>query len=177
MIRTSSHVIPALLVICLCSFGSQPEETKKNLKRSATLRGVELSVEIPPERPAGYPYPLHMAVTNQGSDLVTFVVVAKYKFFRLALQDGAGAEVPLTRFGKRLVAEPARRKRLTPVKPGISIGHLYDLARIFDMSEAGNYVLTVTNRVLFDSGPETLQVEKIPLVIREPTDKEYEAWK
>ena len=120
---------------------------------------------------------LHMAVTNQGSDLVTFVVVAKYKFFRLALQDGAGAEVPLTRFGKRLVAEPARRKRLTPVKPGISIGHLYDLARIFDMSEAGNYVLTVTNRVLFDSGPETLQVEKIPLVIREPTDKEYEAWK
>ena len=112
----------------------------------ATKNGLTLVVTVAKNARAGHAIPCEVRLRNGTEDVITYGHISDYRDFMLDVRTPAGESVPLTCFGQRaLGGDSGVRKKfiVTNLKPGESLVHAYNLARLFDLTLAGEYVMTV----------------------------------
>lgn len=135
----------------LCAEGGEEMVEVKTAKN-----GVELSARIPKKCVAGHAIEVVISLVNRSKNKVIYSHVHKWGDFGVMVKDDKGKPVPLTKFGYFRIGgereEYARKtKRLTPGKShSVSI----NLARLFDLTFAGTYELSL-ERPINDIGAST----------------------
>jgi hypothetical protein len=101
-----------------------------------------------------------------------------FRIFEITILDHEGKEVPFTRFGKRVLGGFAIRRTTRKVLPGASFVRHYNLARLFDLSEAGEYRITIRKKVHLERRRTiTLEIKNHPLSLREPNRDDWARWR
>jgi len=105
---------------------------------------VCITVKIPKAVVAGEKVPLWVRLKNQTKESVTF----SKEFWKLneeliiTIRNKQG-EVPQSQYGKRLWNRELGRDITVTLAPGREVQLRYNLARLFDLSLAGNYILQI----------------------------------
>lgn len=140
--------------------------------------GVELVCVVSQgEFAGGEPVYVSLAVTNKGRDTVTYGTERSIGDYEILLKDDKGNMVPLTRYGRlhmRFGTDRFRRTayRMEKLRPGDKISALANLARLFDLTLAGKYSLTVKRLINEGSSdvrkPFELVTSPLEIEISEP---------
>lgn len=117
----------------------------KTIEAESIQKDVALSASIPDKQVAGTPVHLKVTVQNRSTSDVQFRARMMYFEYELHLLDAKGVSVPLTRFGQNI--ENARKLGGSSVTvtlaPGKSMEATLNVARVFDLTTAGEYTLRI----------------------------------
>ena len=180
-------VTVGVLVATRSAGTEEPKRPESVVVRTAKSNGMTLTAKLKKEAAAGGPYFVTISVKNEGKKRVLLDEFGSY-VFDITITDGEGKTVPYTRFGrKRLVArQKSGRGKTRSLKPGEpSASRLYNLARLFDLSEKGTYKATIRKKVHIDrgdfrpvaGGPVIIEITDLPLMLREPTRADHTKWR
>jgi hypothetical protein len=117
----------------------------KTLQKEVVEQGVSMVAILPEESVAGSTINLKIKTKNVGNEDLRGFTQGKYWDFDLGLIDSKGQAVPFTRFGKHAFGF------LKPNGPGVSykfakgdeVNVTLNIARVFDLSQPGEYSLTI----------------------------------
>jgi hypothetical protein len=155
--------------------GTEPTTT---IEKTATQRDVTKDVtmiaSVPAVSVAGAAIPLKIKVMNQSKREICNWFHTKYTNLDLNLLDADGRPVPLTRFGKIAFGDTRGIGSgiIDRLAPGKETDDTLNLARLFDLTQEGQYTLTIRQR-LNDLGEANdgieLTIEKMTFkVVEEP---------
>ena len=159
-------------VCCLCSFTSlaavaQEKPAKmKFAQKTVTQNGIEMFACLSAENTAGSAVNLNLAVENKSKEKAEFFSRGKYWDYDLKVLDSKGRPVPLTLFGKvaygdaRTIGGSGLEEALAP---GKQMKETLNIARVFDLSQEGEYTLTVRMRI----GKSDLKIENMTFKVKE----------
>jgi len=176
--RASTALSVVLLAVVAPSLGG--EEPEDVVLRKSESSGIELLVRARKEVPAGGPYFVSFRIHNRGKYHVGVDESGYHRVFDITVIDADGAKVPMTRFGiKRLTGAPGRG-RTYHLKAGGTYTRLFNLARLFDLSLAGKYRVTIRKTVYAKGDPRKgkvpLEIKELPLSVREPSGEDHKKW-
>ena len=103
-----------------------------------------------PDCPEGQPAVLALALHNGGAERLLIGGSAfEESSFRLSVTDGMGRAVPRTAVGERVLTPPMSvyANATVVLNPGQTLKYRFNLARLFDLSRAGNYTVSVSRTV------------------------------
>jgi len=122
-------------------------------------KGIALSVTLPEKVYAGSEIPLAVSVKNEGKTPVGYYRDSKYRECHVAVVDAKGNAMPLTLFGKTVLGtEPGESARVKiQLAAGKGIEVTFNLGRVFDLTVAGDYAVTVT-RIFNEGTPQEFKV-------------------
>lgn len=125
------------------------EEAKKTrtIEKKVIQKGVMIVASMPEESICGSGVNVKVQVENQSKQDIEFYWVGKYEVYNLEMHDPMGKAVPLTRFGK-IVSAPGRGSggaALATLAAGARKEAVLNLARVFDLTQPGEYTLTVSH--------------------------------
>ncbi len=153
-------------------------ETSGNVREvKAVSNAIELAVALPEKGTAGEALPMTITLKNAGRATVTYGHVAGIGDYELAVKDAEGKAVPVTRFGKWWLetvggaGEERGKYVIRKLEPGQSVSIAANLARLFDLSVAGKYTLTVGRKLNADNADGrafTVRTGDIPFEMVEP---------
>lgn len=153
----------------------EPEKEKMN-EAHGIMNDVKLSVRLPAKNVAGRPVLLEITLLNQSKQSVGYSVITGYGEWGIVVKDNQRQVVPRTRFGQtRIRLDPDMRvptsklsvKSLAPRK---SVSLKFNLARLYDLTEAGTYTVTAQHIVNENMDePFTVKTEPLAFEIIEPT--------
>ncbi|BDI30953.1 hypothetical protein CCAX7_30040 [Capsulimonas corticalis] len=103
-----------------------------------------------PACPAGQPVTLALALHNNGAvPLIVGYSAFEESSFQITVTDNAGRSVPRTAFGDRVLTSPmaVSANWAISLDSGKSLLYRFNLARLFDLSRAGIYQVSVQRRI------------------------------
>jgi hypothetical protein len=112
-----------------------------------------------------------ISVANKGQKNVSYEHISDYRDFIIHVADAAGQPLPLTRFGNTVIAGNSGELKKVTIKflaPGENLFRHYNLARLFDLTVAGKYTLTISREIDDQSEKHVLKVESIEFTVSEP---------
>jgi hypothetical protein len=135
-------IVCSFLVVGQVSGGKRAIET---VEKKAMQDGIVMIVSLPEHSAAGAGLNLTVTLENQSEMDLSFHFRTKYSMYDLRVEDHKGEPVPLTRFGKTVQGRGAREGSgvIARLKPGQRREHTLNLARVFDLTDDGEYTLTV----------------------------------
>ena len=152
--------------------GQAPKQTpeKEKMKEAHGITNdVKLSVRLAAKNVAGRPVLLEITLLNQSQQSVGYSLITGYGEWGIVVKDNQGQLMPRTRFGQtRIRLDPDKRvpmRLLTvkPLAPGKSVSLKFNLARLYDLTEAGVYAVTAQHIINENlDAPFTVKTE--PLV-------------
>ena len=139
--------------------GAGDKDKVKIVRKRAEISGLELEACVPEQSIVGSEIICKVTVTNTSKKPIAYekqganVVGSRLRHFVWKIKDAQGKVVPRTRYGKRVLEEEFDSKSVErTLRPGESIKVVtFNLARVFDLSEAGEYSLRITTTCF---GPE-----------------------
>ena len=163
-------LLPLAMPIGQCTRADPPE--KVNTVKKA-LEGVVLfTATIPRESAASGPVSLSLRLKNLGKELLVFDD-SSLDTFLLKVRRKDGAVVPKTRYLEDLL-KPGKigrppdvaRKVIIELAPGREAGVTLPLNRFFDLSQDGEYVVSIEARYTVNRIPGKIAIENLPFTIR-----------
>jgi hypothetical protein len=157
---------------CMCAIAFRATAADdQGVRTKVNNEGVTLSLALPEKMYAGAEISIVISIKNEGKRDVSFYEGSKYGDYHFALVDSKGLSAPLTRFGKEIFenGEGGKRIRRT-LQSGKEIQETLNIARIFDLTLAGDYALTFS-RTINESVPGefNLSIKKFAFKVLEPT--------
>lgn len=127
----------------------------------------------------GQPVMLSLALHNNDAQNLFTASAFEASAFQITVIDKAGHPVPRTAVGERVLTPPTvvYSNMVAPFSPGQTLFYRFNLARLFDLSRAGVYTVTVSRRfrpwvlprpaadmpaqeIVLSAGPLTVQMEE-----------------
>lgn len=168
-------------LICACCFlaaapltgiGDEKAKKTKNVEKQVSESGIVMTASMPEESMAGSAVNLRIRIQNKSKNEVIFTVMEKYSDYEdVKLLDAKGRPVPLTQFGALMYG--GRRWRvgsslLWRLGEGEHREDTLNLSRVFDLSEPGQYTLSISAAVAAEKTVK-LKIEKLRFkVVEEP---------
>ena len=121
----------------------KPQEKPTQLE--VTSAPFTLTARMERAVPEGQPVVLTLALHNGGAkSLVIGGGAFEESSFHLTVTDGAGRAVPRTADGERVLTPPTSvfGNPTVMINPGQTLQYRFNLARLFDLSRAGNYAVS-----------------------------------
>jgi hypothetical protein len=153
--------------------GQPPADKKapKVVSKTTKQADVALTVNLPESVVVGAPLRATAVLDNQSTGVVHYFESSRENIFELSMKDSQGKAVPLTRFGRLHVANiktPARNVR-RDIAPGAPLTLTVDVGRMFDLSIADTYTLTLDCK-LFDEAEKLirLEIQNVTFTVQEP---------
>jgi hypothetical protein len=173
------------LVMCaigVVAIALQAQDTKDpdadRVQRVAEKEGVQLLFEARAGEGAGGPYYCTIKIANGRDQALGINQSGRYRVLdEISMTNSAGEPVAPTRFGAKRLGSVGGRGSTQQLAKGDAYTMSYNLTRLFDMSEAGEYRLLIRKRLLL--GPKNvieLELKDVPLKVREPTADDLERW-
>ncbi len=108
---------------------------------------LDASMEQPAYR-EGQPVMLALTLHNNAAKNFYTASAFEASAFQIAVMDEAGQAVPRTAVGERVLTPPmaVSANSIGPFSPGQTLSYRFNLARLFDLSRAGVYTVTVSRR-------------------------------
>lgn len=159
-----------------CSSPSSDESSKGVvMDTKTTMRGAELSVSLPGKYHTGEEVASTFSLKNNGKSDLFYGHTTDYNDFRVTIHDSQGKLVPFTRFGEEELSgtgegQIVKKYFVKKLAPGETLQHSYNLERLFDLTVAGKYKVSVSieiNPKVRDKKSFTLE-SKASLEIVEP---------
>jgi DNA-binding beta-propeller fold protein YncE len=162
----------ALWPICVFAAPAMPSVT------------LDASMEQPAYR-EGQPVMLALTLHNNIAKNLFTASAFEASAFQITVTDEAGRSVPRTAVGERILTPPTAvdANMVSPFSPGQTLSYRFNLARLFDLSRAGVYTVTVSRRFIqrvqprpaADAPPADTPVQEIvlsagPLTVRMEED-------
>lgn len=124
-----------------------PQPSVSNSQTTQTQqKGVILSVRAPKHSVVGKPFIVEVDVKNHSQEVIYYRVQPLYPDLHIKVQDDQDVSVPQTRFGQKAfpISYGVEGAFVTgPLPVGKSFHVVFDLTRVYDLSLAGQYKLTV----------------------------------
>jgi hypothetical protein len=156
--------------------GAGDKDKVKPVCKRAELSGLELEACVLEQSKAGSEIICTVIVTNKSKKPIVYgkqganVVESHLRHFVWELKNAHGKVVPKTRYGKRVLEEEFDTKFVgQTLRPGESVKMVvFNLARVFDLSEVGEYSLKVTPRcfMIAEPGREEISVDGVCFTIK-----------
>lgn len=149
---------------------------QEDLVQTAEQSNVVLSAALTKDCIAGEPVNLVLLLKNKGKEDVFYADSSEYRDYRIEVYDAKKEKVPMTRFGTRFIgASPGERWRCIYKKlaPGEQIRSVVNLARLFDLTIADEYTISIT-RIVNENQPDKeikLEVRGVPFTISDAPNK------
>lgn len=156
------------LCSCLMCLDLSASEDKMITRKSDTVEGYTLSVETQNDTyRIGDKISVRVRLKNVSEDTVRIRQATPFRTFDIELKLPDGKKAPLTLFGQRVLFSGALgSKSARELKPSEEYESSFNLSRIFDMTLAGKYDLTVSKKVwIRDGGTKTKTVSSPSLTI------------
>jgi hypothetical protein len=132
---------------------------------------VSLSITIPKKCVAGTSFALTCILDNQGKNAIRYFISGRHDVFEIQIVDSHGKDVPVTRFGALNRPEPLGVQITQEILPGKKVIIPVPLARLYDLTVADTYTMTIRRRVTQTAGkPISLVIGKIKLKVEEPKE-------
>lgn len=142
----TTWALPSLLIWSFLLPNVSALESELLEETKAVGEGVEVKCSVPSRVAAGYPLPLRVAVTNISTSDIRYYNSKGLYGVAIAVFDQRGDAVPLTRWGRRHLESDGDFFRFVTLT--LSAGETFELAeniaRDFDLSIPGDYVVTVS---------------------------------
>ena len=142
---------------------------------------VTLTADL--ERPVcieGQPVVLALALHNEAAKNLFTASAFEASAFQIIVMDEAGHPVPRTAVGERVLTPPmmVSANRIAAFSPGQTLSYRFNLARMFDLSRAGVYTVTVSRRFrpwvlprpAVDTPPQEIALSAGPLKVHMEED-------
>jgi hypothetical protein len=158
-----------ILVACLLGQAQDNNNPPKKAEGAKTMTWrnefVEFRLRYDNTLRYSKPTPILLTVENIGKNLVIYDDASLYSGFEIEIRDRTGNVVPETRFGQSRPRGGVLRREMA-LYPGQKIEIEVPVQRCFDLSEPGQYTLTVRNRrgFLAETGPQSVFACDIRLV-------------
>jgi hypothetical protein len=150
---------------------SQEINKMKTIQKQATQNKILMVAVISDESIAGSPIKLKIKVENRSKEGVSFHSKGKYWDYDLKLVDFKGSPVALTGFGN-VVYGDARGEGSGVIKriaAGKYTEDTLNVARVFDLTQEGDYTLTISLKLRRPNERIELKIEKMKfMIIEEP---------
>jgi len=151
--------------------GQKPSMEKALTTAEAKKSDLVLTAKVPADSLCGLAIPLTGVLKNQGNDKVQVFTGAGEKL-KVKVVNASGKQIPLTLYGQQFYPKgptvgSAGVKVLSPTE---SLKEELDLQRIFDLTIAGTYTLSVSRNVILPSGERVvLEIGKLSFKVSDPT--------
>ena len=145
----------------------------KSIEKHTTEGGVTLSATLPDKCFAGERIELMISLRNQRKDDVDYYVSIPARDFNIVVHDSKEKPVPLTEFGKQILASPVggrifRGVVLVILSPGKDYSITINLTRLYDLTKAGDYSLHLERDVILDEKDNAGKPKRINLKLEVP---------
>ncbi len=151
MVSALASVTCGWIVILLAN--DVPIGSRETLvQRTVEEADVRMSVVLPAVSRAGEPVVVKIRLENRGKIPAYFYHSSSYRDFRVKVHDSKGRSIPMTRFGKTMIGEEGTPEgilksefsRMTVrLAPGTECKMRINIARLFDLTQVGEYSLTI----------------------------------
>lgn len=111
---------------------------------------ITLTADMKQAIPERQPVLLTLALHNNGSERLTINGSAfEASSFQITIMDSRGQAVPRTAFGERVLTPPTAvsANAIVELNPGQTLRYRFNLARLFDLSRAGSYAVSVSRHL------------------------------
>lgn len=127
-----------------------------------------MTVTLPKRCTAGDPIALTCEIENNGKETVRYFDSSRYDVLEIAIVDSRDRQVPRTRFGDLHRRSPLSQRTTREIAPGAKKVITLPLSRLFDLSVADIYIITV-RRTLNENSEKPIKmiIDKIKLAIEE----------
>lgn len=122
-----------------------PPQPDKLIQAEVTSPPFTLTARMERSVPEGQPAVLALALHNNGTKRLMIGGSAfEQSSFHLTVTDGAGRAVPRTAVGERVLTPPTVvfANATVIIGPGQTLQYRFNLARLFDLSRAGDYAVS-----------------------------------
>ena len=156
-------MLAAITACAVLNCGAKAQDTK-SVESTVEVDSIVLTASIPLRAIAGAAIDLKITVENRSKTEVAFIARGAYWDYEIQVIDNMRRKVPLTRFGKyiygdsRGIVEQALYERL---KPGERIVSKLNVARLFDLSEDGEYEMEVAFHVQHGKKGTALKLNRV----------------
>lgn len=125
-----------------------PEKTMPVIVKQASItKGkITMTVRIPERNEVSHPIPLEISVRNDSGKNISYGWITEYSEWELAVKTPYGDNIPLTRYGNfHFGGERGFKTFYTPriLKSGDTLQVKLNVARFYDLTFKGDYILTV----------------------------------
>jgi hypothetical protein len=152
--------------------GAGDKDKVKTVCKRAEFSGLELEACVPEQSNAGSEIICTVTATNKSKKPITYskqganVVESHLRHFLWEVKDAQEKVVPTTRYGKMVFEEFDLKFVERALMPGQSIKMVtFNLTRVFDLSVAGEYSLTISTRSFGPEG-EKISVDAVRFTVR-----------
>jgi len=139
----------------------------KVVQESAVTDGIEISVAAPVTTAPAHALYVRITIKNLENDVVSYVNTSADTDYAIAVLYENGDPVPLTAYGKQTAGRKAgggeARRIVVNLKQGDENTDQLLLNRLYDMSTAGVYVLSISRNVAVQAGVVRLEVSDIKI--------------
>lgn len=166
------------VLLPLCCWTSSPyiaiagekPPTVKTIEKKVTEMDVSMVAMVPAESIAGSEVNLKITVENQSKEDVIYYTQTKYWDYDLSLLNSKGEAVPLTRFGKMAYSNSRGdgSGAFLSLPAGKDMRVTLNLARVFDLTQEGEYSLSISRKLsghLKTHKTFNLKIEKMTFTI------------
>ncbi len=132
---------------------------------------IELKVEIPRKAIAGTEIKIRLLMTNKGKEVVTYGESTELRGFDIKLVDNDYSPVSTTKYWDAIGGNSANsRYVIRELAPGATKIVDFNISRVFDVTVAGDYFLTVSRMFnVLTKNKFSIEVSKAKVVINEPS--------
>lgn len=158
--------------LCLSAISSLGEvsttTTNAPLKKGDA---VHIVADLPERATAGESIVIKLILKNDSVEDVLCAHGSPELDFSIAIKDSSGAVVPMTRFGRQVMGSrrDSYKHNVKPLSPGKNVQVGLNIARLFDLTIADKYTISVARTINEDLLGKERQVSmETTLVVQEP---------
>jgi len=148
------------------------EGAPKPINKKVVQGDLVILASMPDTFVAGSAMHVKIRVHSNSKDDIRYFTRTKYLDYDLELSDSKGRSVPLTRFGKTAYGDyrgMGGSGRIPPLPAGEHIEVTLNIARVFDLTDIGEYTLSISRELRLPGRRMELKIEKLRfMVVEEP---------
>ena len=148
------------------------EGAPKTINKKVVKDDLVMQASMPDTFIAGSAMHVKIRVDSNSKDDIRYFTRTKYLDYDLELSDYKGKSVPLTRFGKIAYGDyrtAGGSGRIPPLPAGEHIEVTLNIARVFDLTEIGDYTLSISREFWLPNRRLALKITLIKFkVVEEP---------
>lgn len=172
MKKSRIGLLGTFVIVCTFandSIGDGNMTTKNKVEGGDPVRIV---VDVPQKPVAGQAMEIKLTLQNDSGKDILCAHGSPYRDFSIVVKDFAGTNVPMTKFGQQVMQGNPRdsyKRNVKPLPSGKSTQVCLNIARLFDLTIAGKYTISVSRTIDENVPSQEREVStETVLVVQEP---------